>query len=159
MRLRRVKCKVSVPHRLHVPCRADLTDSNPSSIYPFPFIYFNRKYFLQTQQLRVYRRNKTRVSSPILAIHGVGKTDSRVFGVDLNTFNDRLLRFVGWRSAKRVLPRFSLCEPKISPRFSDVNVCSWTGEVNGFPFGRGVQGDFYSSLLLSVRCLMSVRPQ
>lgn len=95
MRLRRVKCKVSVPHRLHVPCRADLTDSNPSSIYPFPFIYFNRKYFLQTQQLRVYRRNKTRVSSPILAIHGVGKTDSRVFGVDLNTFNDRLLRFVG----------------------------------------------------------------
>lgn len=38
-------------------------------------------------------------------------------------------------------------------------ICSWTGEVNGYPFCDDVQDDFYSSLLLSVRCLVSVHSQ
>jgi len=88
---------------------------------------------------------------------GVGSTHSRMFGVDLNTFDDWLLRSVGYILQRQSCGGFLCPSPRSSCSLVILcfGICSWTGKVNGYPFCVVVQDDFYYSLLLSEGCLVS----
>lgn len=134
-------------------------DLNAAAPLPHPFYLFNRNYFLQMEQLLLKGKTKLMLwalhwPSMLLEIPAVACLE--LIWTRLTTGCWGLLVYILQVQSCQGL----LCpSPRSYRSLVRLCYCSWTGEVNGYPFCDVVQDDFYSSLLLSVRCLVSVHSQ